>query len=316
MAYLIPKITYGDLSTKTIEFKYPPRDDDGEALDTSEKAIVSISGKRWVNVECITVKRTIKFSFLTETQMAELRDFYKSCAGVGRPFRWYDDKDIESFVWYELAKLEFKPKKIVPVGEKSFLYDLSLEFRRVVDTSLGDAMIASLLNAQAQAVSIYGLSFNAAQSKNATVFYGARRKTDLEDRITAGSLQCVYDNSSSAWTLVDTNEFNDIGVTFSITSGGQVQYTTDAMAGDNYTSELSFRVSSSSSSVSLATESLGGVDGVKTDFDLTSVPAYPSPLVVWVNGVLTEAFSVSGKTITFDQAPELGQTIYVLYRDA
>ena len=60
----------------------------------------------------------------------------------------------------------------------------------------------------------------------------------------------------------------------------------------------------------------GTVDGVNDDFTLSSVPARSKSVIVFINGILQAQgahYSISGSTITFSSAPELGQIPYVFY---
>lgn len=60
----------------------------------------------------------------------------------------------------------------------------------------------------------------------------------------------------------------------------------------------------------------GAVNGSNTDFELSSAPAYPRSVNVYLNGLLqrfTVDFTVSSTTITFTTAPSNGQQVYATF---
>jgi hypothetical protein len=128
MSLLIPKLVYG---STTIEFTYPPAQDEGEQIDAKEKQTTALDGTRWVKIDYWEVRRKITLSFLTDAQIAALRTWYLSHASMGYFFRWYEDKALTSYREYQIEKNSFTPAKVVPVGANSFLWEVSLEFRRV-----------------------------------------------------------------------------------------------------------------------------------------------------------------------------------------
>lgn len=130
MAYLIPKLSYGFPGT-TITFTYPPSQDDGEQFDAKEKTTTALNGTRWTFVDYIEVKRKVTLSFLTDSQVEALRTFYLNWASKGEFFAWYDDKDVAQLKNYQLDKNSFTLKKITSNGPTSFLWELTLEMRRV-----------------------------------------------------------------------------------------------------------------------------------------------------------------------------------------
>jgi hypothetical protein len=130
MAHLIPKLVYGSISPTTIALTYPPREDEGEALQVVAKEAESISGLQQVSVSYTEATRKVKLSFLTQSEIDALRTFFVSHGGMGKPFKWYEDKDEADYEWYALASRRFVPKKVVPKGG-GFIWEVDLEFRRV-----------------------------------------------------------------------------------------------------------------------------------------------------------------------------------------
>lgn len=242
MAHLIPKIEYGSALTTTIEFRYPPAKDDGERYDTKDRVTTALSGKRWTIVDEIEALRSVTLSFLTETEISALRAFFINHAGRGKPFKWFDDKESSEFKWYELNKNELKPRKITSVGASKFIYEVTLELRRIVDGSEVDRMAAVILNNQVSPVTVLGLQFDKRTIFSAVVFYEARRKTSTEERVATGTLQAVYRESANSWSIDNNGEFDSLGVTFSIGATGQVTYTSDLMTGSDYSGVMTYKI--------------------------------------------------------------------------
>lgn len=89
---------------------------------------------------------------------------------------------------------------------------------------------------------VTGLTVSSATCLAATVKYQMRRVTDSSERITKGVLHLFYRNLTSAWDIVQESEGDESGVTFSVTAGGQVQYTSDDHTGANYSGSMKFKI--------------------------------------------------------------------------
>jgi len=92
---------------------------------------------------------------------------------------------------------------------------------------------------------ITGLVFDKADFEGADVFYRLRRANDSTEKTQKGWLNVNYSIDGDTWELTDEpTEFQGgaSGVTFSITSAGQVQATTDTLGGAGYESSLNFFV--------------------------------------------------------------------------
>jgi hypothetical protein len=60
----------------------------------------------------------------------------------------------------------------------------------------------------------------------------------------------------------------------------------------------------------------GTVNGVNDEFTLATVPTYASSLQVFLNGLIQRQgvdYGIIGDTITFTDAPALGQRVYAIY---
>jgi hypothetical protein len=130
MANYIPKIIYGSGPT-TVNFDAPIFQDSGEILVKKETVSISLAGVRQVSRQYVEAVRKIKVRFLTESRKAELETFFLSHGSLGKEFNYYVHADEVTVVVYELVTPRFEPKKVAIAGG-AFVYDLELEFRRVV----------------------------------------------------------------------------------------------------------------------------------------------------------------------------------------
>jgi hypothetical protein len=97
-------------------------------------------------------------------------------------------------------------------------------------------------NTQAVAADITGCLFSSASVKSAHVEIAVRRKTATNKAYCWVHLYLFYNDNSSAWELADHVEHGDAsGLTFTVTSAGQVQYTSDTTSGTGYSGASRFR---------------------------------------------------------------------------
>lgn len=120
----------------------------------------------------------------------------------------------------------------------------------VLDTLLGSNDIAltsaNLLNNQASAINVAGLSFNTGAVRAATVVYSIYRisSTNPSGKAESGEIRLVYDNAASSgnkWSLTQGNIVGNAGVIFTITDAGQVQYTSTDIGSTSYSGAMKFR---------------------------------------------------------------------------
>ena len=113
-------------------------------------------------------------------------------------------------------------------------------------TSLIQQTTFTIANNIGSATDVTGLLFSSASCKSAKVHGALRRKTDTASSEVLGyfDLILMYSNQDSAWYLVSVREDNvssSTGVTFTVTSAGQVQYVSTNIAGANYAGEFKFK---------------------------------------------------------------------------
>lgn len=236
MAHPIPKIEYGSTPT-VITFDYPEKMQSGELLNINKKDTDSLSGVRQTQLNYIEGQLKLRFSFVSEAIRAQLETFLINHAALGKSFKYFVDKNSLSYVTYEMDITKYEPKKITAVGVNSYIYEIDLVFRRAVGEPVqGEFVEINILNNQAVALSIPGLLADSSTYRSLKVFYEIFRKTDSSERICNGWFTLLYKESTPGWDIAPGGFDGDPahGVTFSVTSGGQVQYTSDNQSGTNY----------------------------------------------------------------------------------
>jgi hypothetical protein len=87
---------------------------------------------------------------------------------------------------------------------------------------------------------VIGLSFTPASTFAFVVEYTIARSTDSVRVCSIGRLRGVYNSLSLQWSLSDDYAGDNTGITFSITAGGQVQYTSTNLGGVLYVGTLQY----------------------------------------------------------------------------
>ena len=86
---------------------------------------------------------------------------------------------------------------------------------------------------------ITGLVFDKTVYKGAIIHFDIHRETDTSNVQETGILVATHDTKDDAWRIaLMQSSFDDAGVTFNITSTGQVRATTDDLTGTSYAGEL------------------------------------------------------------------------------
>lgn len=100
--------------------------------------------------------------------------------------------------------------------------------------------VSNIANNQVSPMNIVGLSFNPAVVKGARVDYNVYRVTSTSEVVEQGSMYLSYKPNAATWDLVTIGSQGS-NIVFSITSLGQVQYTSNNMSGINYVGSITFR---------------------------------------------------------------------------
>lgn len=85
------------------------------------------------------------------------------------------------------------------------------------------------------------LVFDKTITKSARVLFDIFRKTDTANFTEVGEMFLVYNPEDDDWDISINSSFDDAGVIFTVTSAGQVQYTSDSIAGGSYEGTLKLK---------------------------------------------------------------------------
>jgi len=117
----------------------------------------------------------------------------------------------------------------------------------LLENFIGTGFVAesqmTIVNNQSSAANVTGLVFDKTQVGAAFIDYFIVRKTSTENLTEAGVMTATYDDSIAGWILsvgpVAAN--NDSGVILTITTTGQIQYTSTNLTGTPVTSKMKFK---------------------------------------------------------------------------
>lgn len=100
---------------------------------------------------------------------------------------------------------------------------------------------AGIQNNVALPADVSGCVFDGSVTRAANVTYQIVRMSDdlVTPIVEEGNLILNY-NPSGVWTLTQQYSGDEVGVLFSITNGGQVQYTSNTITGANYSGTIKF----------------------------------------------------------------------------
>ncbi len=112
---------------------------------------------------------------------------------------------------------------------------------------LGIESTAKIANNQSVAANVTGLQFDFGEKNQANVEYIIQRittGTGATELIQTGIFQLAYKPITKAWYMntIGTTGPDVSGVTFSVTTGGQVQYTSTNITGTSFISKITYRV--------------------------------------------------------------------------
>jgi len=96
----------------------------------------------------------------------------------------------------------------------------------------GSKTTATIANNQSSAANVTGLSFSSSTEVLVRAIGRLKRTTSTTNLVEAIELYCIYDGTD--WQLEYTGRYQDAECEFSITSGGQVQYTSSNLTGTSY----------------------------------------------------------------------------------
>jgi hypothetical protein len=92
--------------------------------------------------------------------------------------------------------------------------------------------LVNLTNNQSSPANVTSLSFNPASIRAAFVEYYVQRTKSGEELSEAGHLYLIYNDLAADWDIIQVGaNVETTGITFTVTAGGQVQYTSTNYAG-------------------------------------------------------------------------------------
>jgi hypothetical protein len=113
------------------DFQYPPTKDSEDSRRPNQAVATSLSGIRQVQTNFIEIERSLDFGFVNPTDADKLRTNFYVFAVTGKAFRYFQDKDVNSFLSYELKRASYDQVRQVK-KHPNFLYSISFIFRRVL----------------------------------------------------------------------------------------------------------------------------------------------------------------------------------------
>jgi len=99
-----------------------------------------------------------------------------------------------------------------------------------------------ILNSQASPVNVTGLVFDKLKVRAAQYFYEILQSTASANLQEIGSFFVKYNSASDTWSVHTNQQGDSSGIEFSISSSGQVQYTSGTLAGSGYAGEATFQL--------------------------------------------------------------------------
>jgi hypothetical protein len=131
-----------------------------------------------------------------------------------------------------------------PAGWGGEATDAFVELANVVASVAGAQDIlqtaANIANNQTSVANVVGLSFNPSLVRGARVDYNVYRVTSTNEVVEQASMYLSYKPNAALWDITTVGS-QGANIVWSITSLGQVQYTSDNMPGSSYSGQITFR---------------------------------------------------------------------------
>ena len=112
-------------------------------------------------------------------------------------------------------------------------YSGTMRFGLVSEVEQASTTFA-IANNVSVATNITDLTFNSTNVKASRILFDVSRRTDTQNVVETGEIFVAYDSEASDWRINTSSVFDDAGVVFTITSGGQVRYTSSDLTGASY----------------------------------------------------------------------------------
>ena len=128
-----------------------------------------------------------------------------------------------------------------PVLDQGFALDAA-NFKQVTRAIGTKQFSFNLLNNQAVAVAVDAteLIFNKVTYKMVHIMYDIHRRTDTPADVKneVGHVYISHNTETDIWMITNVSYMDDAGIVFSVTSSGQIRYTSSNLTGSNYTGKI------------------------------------------------------------------------------
>ena len=146
-----------------------------------------------------------------------------------------------------LTKSFKAPFTSLVIDQRGLLSFVWTQFFSLISSALaylGEEMYFDLVNNQSSAVNIDRMFFDKGLVSAGFVEYLIQRVTSTTNRIQLGILRVTYNPDTDLWSLAEygTSGPDSAGITFSITSTGQIQYVSSNLGGTQEISRIVFRM--------------------------------------------------------------------------
>lgn len=131
-----------------------------------------------------------------------------------------------------------------PWGEEATAWAQAVTNTLLSIAGSGDILetTANIANNQVAPANVVGLNFDPSLIRGGVVTYSVYRvttSTGAMEAVETGTMYLGYLSNAASWDLAVVGG-QGAGITFSVTSGGQVQYTTTNFTGSNYSGTMKF----------------------------------------------------------------------------
>lgn len=106
--------------------------------------------------------------------------------------------------------------------------------------NVNDILTTTATIANNSSGNVNGLLFDNSEVRSAQIQYSVYRVTASNEVAEAGTMDIVYLNNANSWT-VNRTYTGDAGMTFAVTAGGQVTFTSSNLAGASYSGTMKFK---------------------------------------------------------------------------
>jgi len=106
---------------------------------------------------------------------------------------------------------------------------------------ISDILLTSftIVNNQSSAANVFGCLFDTSTVRSAIIEYSVYRSSSVSELSEVGHIYVTYKSTAASWEIVQ-NYAGSSEVNFTITSGGQLQYTSTNFAGTGYVGKMKF----------------------------------------------------------------------------